>query len=376
MKRNESRVRRMIGVTFEGGPLGLLGLLGRLGRLGLLVLGLKLLPVDLKFSLKSLGSSESSMSSMEIVEKMSATSVDWVDVDVLVSWYPGGRRPTTSSCTIVVVGRFDDDGGVADSGRAVVGGLTWKSGGKTSTGMLAKMSLTDGFSVVVVVVLEKNRAMSGLGEFSVVVSSSRELNLSRKLYRLVVVVGDDDDVLEDVDSVEVVVVEVEEEASEDVSSKSSSYTIFCPARCLKRSASDLGLKVVVVVVVVGGGVLILNRLNRGAVVVVVDVVVVVVVVGSEVASVRCSSFRMCAHGSRPDCSRSSLSLMSAAVEEEELDTETDVIVFVGPARGRGVSGSDVGMKAGGAAVVVVVLFLCRVLVDGGRVGMNCTKSCL
>ena len=41
----------------------------------------------------------------------------------------------------------------------------------------------------------------------------------------------------------------------------SGYSTFWPALCLKRSASDLGLKVVVEVVVLGGSVRMLKRLS-------------------------------------------------------------------------------------------------------------------
>ena len=41
----------------------------------------------------------------------------------------------------------------------------------------------------------------------------------------------------------------------------SGYSTFCPARCLNRSASERGLKVVVEVVVLGGSVRMLNRLS-------------------------------------------------------------------------------------------------------------------
>ena len=59
-----------------GGPLGL-------GGLGLDGLNLEVVKVFLCFSLNSLGRRESSMSSMEMEERMSATSVDSVEVDVV-----------------------------------------------------------------------------------------------------------------------------------------------------------------------------------------------------------------------------------------------------------------------------------------------------
>ena len=227
---------------------------------------------------------------------MSATKVDSVEVDVVESLYPGGRRPSRLSSimvfsVVVVVAAV-----VAVGGLDVVGGRASYPGGRTaagvSTGILAKSSFTDlGFSVVVTFfgartagrswdrmpsrsVEEKNLEMSALwvGRTVVVVVVADEglnlllLSLSLRALDLRVVV-DGDGADEDVVVVEV----VDEVVDSDDGTPLSSYTIFCPALCLKRSARERGLKVVVVVVVVVGKVLILNKLNL-----VVDVVEAVV----------------------------------------------------------------------------------------------------
>ena len=70
--------------------LPLLGPLG-LGGLGLEGLNLEVVKVLLCFSLNSLGSRESSMSSIEMEDRMSATSVDSVDVDVVDSLLVVGK---------------------------------------------------------------------------------------------------------------------------------------------------------------------------------------------------------------------------------------------------------------------------------------------
>ena len=140
----------------------------------------------------------------------------------------------------------------------------------------------------------------------------------------------------------------------------SGYSTFCPALCLNRSASDRGLKVVVEVVALGGCVLMLNRLNF--------VVEVVGAVTGCSRSCSCCSFCcswMCAHGSRLDCSRSSLELMSCSV----------VVVVVVVGGGGGGGGVVVAVVAGLLAVEDLTRVVVALLSLTGAVGMNGIGVC-